>query len=135
MIRPRGAFARFLGTAADGSTSLDKLARNLGFEDHPEALTASIRSVRRTVSKVHRPVVHYTPKTQIPRLSVRESLKGKNILLIGATGFIGKVWLANLLSDLPEIRKIYLLIRRNRSTSARQRFRADGRRNRRCSTR
>ena len=122
VIRPRGAFARFLGTAADGSTSLDKLARNLGFKDHPEALTASIRSVRRRVSHIHRPVVHYTPKTQIPRLSVRESLKGKNILLIGATGFIGKVWLANLLSDLPEIRKIYLLIRRNRSTYARQRF-------------
>ena len=122
VIRPRGAFARFLGTAADGSTSLEKLARNLGFKDHPEALTASIRSVQRRVSHVHRPVVHYTPKTQIPRLSVRESLKGKNILLIGATGFIGKVWLANLLSDLPEIRKVYLLIRRNRSTSARQRF-------------
>ncbi len=47
-------------------------------------------------------------------LSVRDALRGKHILLVGATGFIGKVWLANLLTDLPEIGRIYLLIRRNR---------------------
>ena len=34
---------------------------------------------------------------------MRESLRGKQILLIGGTGFIGKVWLANLLTELPEI--------------------------------
>ena len=39
------------------------------------------------------------PTTALP-FSVRDSLRGKNILLIGATGFIGKVWLANLLTDL-----------------------------------
>jgi long-chain acyl-CoA synthetase len=55
-------------------------------------------------------------------LSVKKSLFGKTILLIGATGFIGKVWLSNLLTDLPEIRKIYLLIRRQKSTSAKRRF-------------
>ncbi|MGH9702244.1 MAG: SDR family oxidoreductase, partial [Candidatus Acidiferrales bacterium] len=81
-----------------------------------------IRTVRQAPAKFHRPVVHYTPNTQVGRLSVRESLQGKNILLIGATGFIGKVWLTNVLSDLPEVRKIYLLIRRNRSTTALQRF-------------
>src|SRR5208282_1794628 len=55
-------------------------------------------------------------------LSVRESLRGKHILLIGATGFIGKVWLANLLSELPEIGRIYLLVRSNRSTTSLARF-------------
>ena len=47
-------------------------------------------------------------------LSVRDALRGKNVLLIGGTGFIGKVWLANLLTELPEIGRVYLLVRHNR---------------------
>src|SRR5260370_33934556 len=43
-------------------------------------------------------------------------------MLIGVTGFIGKVWLANTLMDLPEIGKLYLLIRRQKSSPAQQRF-------------
>jgi len=56
------------------------------------------------------------------RLSVRDALRGKRILLIGATGFIGKVWLAHWLADLPEIGRICLLVRRHRSASALERF-------------
>ena len=55
-------------------------------------------------------------------LNVRGSLAGKHILLVGVTGFIGKVWLADLLEKIPEIGKITLLIRRNRTTSAQRRF-------------
>jgi long-chain acyl-CoA synthetase len=43
-------------------------------------------------------------------------------MLIGVTGFIGKVWLVNLLMDLPEIGRIYLLIRRQKSNPAQRRF-------------
>jgi thioester reductase-like protein len=43
-------------------------------------------------------------------------------MLIGVTGFIGKVWLANTLLDLPEISRIYLLIRRQKSNPAHRRF-------------
>src|SRR5258708_36156098 len=43
-------------------------------------------------------------------------------MLIGVTGFIGKVWLANTLMDLPEIGKLYLLIRRQKSSPAHKRF-------------
>ena len=43
-------------------------------------------------------------------------------MLIGVTGFIGKVWLVNLLENIPEIGKITLLIRRNRTTSSQRRF-------------
>ena len=43
-------------------------------------------------------------------------------MLIGVTGFIGKVWLANTLMDLPEIGKLYLLIRRQKSNPAQKRF-------------
>ena len=67
-------------------------------------------------------------------LSVRETLRGKHILLIGVTGFIGKVWLAQLLTDVPEIGKIYLLIRRQRTTTAQRRFEKSSR-SRRSSTR
>ena len=59
---------------------------------------------------------------RVERLSVREALAGKNLLVIGTTGFIGKVWLTMLLEDLPEIGRIYLLIRRQGSRSALQRF-------------
>jgi alcohol-forming fatty acyl-CoA reductase len=54
--------------------------------------------------------------------SVRRTLAGKQVLLIGSTGFIGKVWLSMLLNDLPELGRIYLLIRRQGSKSALQRF-------------
>jgi len=54
--------------------------------------------------------------------SVRKALVGRHILLIGSTGFIGKVWLSMLLNDLPEIGRIYLLIRRQGSRTALQRF-------------
>jgi long-chain acyl-CoA synthetase len=53
---------------------------------------------------------------------VRQALSGKNVLLIGVTGFIGKVWLVNTLMDLPELGRIYLLIRRQKSTPPQRRF-------------
>jgi long-chain acyl-CoA synthetase len=53
---------------------------------------------------------------------VREVFRGKHILLVGVTGFIGKVWLVNTLMDLPDVGCIYLLIRRQKSSSARLRF-------------
>jgi long-chain acyl-CoA synthetase len=43
-------------------------------------------------------------------------------MLIGVTGFIGKVWLVNTLMDLPEIGRVYLLIRRQKSNTAERRF-------------
>jgi nucleoside-diphosphate-sugar epimerase len=54
--------------------------------------------------------------------SVRETLRGKELLLIGVTGFIGKVWLANVLKALPEVGRIHCLVRRRGSTSAKARF-------------
>ena len=122
VIRPRGALARFTGGAADGSVSFNRLARDLGFAHRPAALRSATFPVQRAATKVSRPVVHYTPRTRILRLSVRESLGGKKILLIGATGFIGKVWLSNLLRDVPDVGKVYLLIRRTKSVTALERF-------------
>jgi hypothetical protein len=121
VIRPRGIFAKVRGNQPDGRVSRGQLTRNLGFAT-PQLLDEAIRSARRPALNVSVPVVHFGSRNGRGPLSVRDSLRGKHILLIGATGFIGKVWLANLLMDLPEIGRVYLLIRGNRSASALQRF-------------
>ncbi|HSA93619.1 MAG TPA: SDR family oxidoreductase [Terriglobales bacterium] len=120
VIRPRGGLARILGGNPDGSVSLEKLERDLG--QPAEELRAAVRPARRVQPKRERPVVMFDGRQQLPRLSVRQSLAGKHILLIGVTGFIGKVWLVNALRELPEVGRIYLLIRRQKSNSALRRF-------------
>ena len=87
-----------------------------------EDLARAILPAERTPEPHVHSAVRFNSEDPSEPLSVRKSLAGKSILLIGATGFIGKVWLSNLLTDLPEIRKIYLLIRRQKSTSALRRF-------------
>jgi long-chain acyl-CoA synthetase len=74
------------------------------------------------VPKLDRPLVNFEGTRQDTPLSVREAIRGKHVLLIGVTGFIGKVWLANTLLDLPEIGRIYLLVRRQKSNPAQKRF-------------
>jgi long-chain acyl-CoA synthetase len=69
-----------------------------------------------------RPIVYFDEKRYPAAFSVRKALGGKRVMLIGVTGFIGKVWLANTLLDLPEIGKLYLLIRRQKSSPAQKRF-------------
>jgi long-chain acyl-CoA synthetase len=122
VIRPRGAFAKITGRQPDGRVSRKALIRILGFAKHPGALDEAIQTDERAAPKVHLPVVHFDSGNGLRPFSVRETLRGKNILLIGATGFIGKVWLSNLLTDLPEIGRIYLLVRHNRTVTALQRF-------------
>ena len=48
---------------------------------------------------------------------LEQVLKGRRILLTGATGFLGKVFLAILLRWHPEIERMYLLIRGDRRSS------------------
>jgi len=122
VIRPRGAFAKLHGHRPDGRVPREQLLRHLGFARNPHVLDAAIRPAERPAPKIAAPVVHFNTKNQAVRLSVCEALRGRNILLIGATGFIGKVWLANLLSDLPEIDRVYLLIRGHRTATALERF-------------
>ncbi len=51
------------------------------------------------------------------------ALAGKNVLISGTTGFVGKVVLEKVLSSVPSIGKIYLLIRGNRTyPTAEKRF-------------
>jgi len=121
VIRPRGVFARITGTGSDGRRDPEQLVSDLGVSS-AEALSAAVISARRPAIKLDRPIVDFDLSPRRGELSVRRSLAGKNVLLIGMTGFIGKVWLVNTLMDLPEIGKIYLLIRRQKSNPAQSRF-------------
>ena len=122
VIRPRQALARVIGGKPDGRVTPKRLARNLGFSHHREMLDNAVIPARRQFAASNSPTVIFEQRKQLERLSVRESLAGKHVLLIGFTGFIGKVWLAKVLEEVPEITKVYLLIRRQRSTTAPRRF-------------
>jgi thioester reductase-like protein len=121
VIRPRGIFARLTGGGANGERDAAWLALDLGLHS-AGALHAAVVPAARQAPLLKRPIVYFDEPRQPGALSVRKALAGKNILLIGVTGFIGKVWLANTLMDLPEIGKIYLLIRRQKSNPAELRF-------------
>jgi thioester reductase-like protein len=124
VIRPRGIFARISSTGPNGIRSTEQLGRDLGVKNAKlsELLNqAAVPSVR-VVPKLERPLVNFEGSRQDSPLSVRSAIRGKHILLIGVTGFIGKVWLANTLLDLPEIGRIYLLVRRQKSNPAQKRF-------------
>src|ERR1700733_11601353 len=122
VIRPRGALVKLSGQHPDGRISREGLARDLGFSRNPGILDAAIRPATRTTPQMTIPLVDFPQGRGAQPLSVHASLAGKKILLIGGRGFIGKVWLANLLTDVPEIGKIFVLVRRNRSTTSLERF-------------
>ena len=122
VIRPRSPIARAFERSADGRVPADRLLSNLGLTAHPDRLERAILPAERPKVANHRALVVFNGKKQSEPLSVRQTLAGKNILLIGVTGFIGKVWLAQLLSEVPQIGKIYLLIRRQRTTTSQRRF-------------
>jgi thioester reductase-like protein len=121
VVRPRGVFARITGAGPNGKREANQLVRDLSLSG-VEALQSAIAPAVRQLPVLERPIVHFDGGRQAGPLSVRSALAGKHVMLIGVTGFIGKVWLVNLLMDLPEIGRIYLLIRRQKSNSAQARF-------------
>ena len=120
VIRPRGAFALLRENMPDGRRAPKTLARHLDIS-LDELRAAVVPAERQTAAPV-RPLVHFDGKRQAPGFSVRRAFAGKQIMLIGVTGFIGKVWLANTLLELPHVKRIYLLIRRQKSNPAEWRF-------------
>jgi fatty acyl-CoA reductase len=127
MISPRGALALLLGGAADGRIAAEKVAGALKKSRNGKLATAE------QVAALAEPSARQQPTGLVPivltdhkepdaPLSVRETLRGKHLMLIGVTGFIGKVWLAQILTEVPDVGKIYLLIRRQRSTTSARRF-------------
>ena len=121
VIRPRGIFARIREAGPDGQQSPARWVRALGLRGPKALASAMVPAVRVEAPRV-RPIVYFDEKRYPAEFSVRKALGGKRVMLIGVTGFIGKVWLANTLMDLPEIGKLYLLIRRQKSSPAQTRF-------------
>ena len=122
VIRPRGPFAWLVSGSANGQIAKDRLLWQLDWKKTPELLERATQTVERSHVEAARAVHALSGTPRVARLRVRETLAGKHLMLIGVTGFIGKVWLVDLLEKIPEIRKITLLIRRNRTTSAQRRF-------------
>jgi len=120
VIRPRGAFAPLRENMPDGRRAPKTLARHLDIS--VEELRAAVVPAEREVALPPRPIVLFHGERGMDKFSVRRSFAGKHVMLIGVTGFIGKVWLANTLMDLPEVGRIYLLIRRQKSNPAQGRF-------------
>jgi len=122
VIRPRQILARIIGRKPDGRVRPATLVRNLGFPNDPDTLWSGIRPSRRTFRPLPQAQILFDRRHRPDPLSIRDTYRGRQILLIGFTGFIGKVWLTKLLQEVPDIGKVWLLIRRQRSTSAQKRF-------------
>src|SRR5215470_3777787 len=57
-----------------------------------------------------------------PALSVTEIFRGRNLFILGSTGFVGKVLLSMLLDRYPEIGRAYVMVRRGSGTDSEARF-------------
>src|SRR5215467_9133165 len=55
-------------------------------------------------------------------ISAIEALSNKTILLLGGTGFVGKVFLAMILDRFPELKHLIVQVRRKKTVSGEQRF-------------
>ncbi len=120
VIRPRGGLALLVGGNPDGRVPEQRLVQHLGIDADP--LRRAAIPPNRQILKLSRPAVVFDHRKASAQLSVRRALAGKHVMLIGVTGFIGKVWLVKLLEDLPEIGRVYLLFRRQKSNPSLRRF-------------
>jgi long-chain acyl-CoA synthetase len=120
LIPPRGPLAQLRGNNSDGRREVARLQRETGLS--AEQVRSGVRPAARPSGAPVLPLVVFDGAQQTEGFSVRRAFSGKHVMLVGFTGFIGKVWLANTLLDLSEIEKIYLLIRRQKSNPALKRF-------------
>lgn len=58
----------------------------------------------------------------VPPLELGRLLAGKRLVVVGGTGFLGKVWLSFLLARFPEVGRVYLVVRPKNELDAESRF-------------
>jgi thioester reductase-like protein len=122
IVRPRGPLAWVASGDTNGRVTREKLLRQLGWTGKPEQLESAMQTTARPAIPRSNSVALFGETQRVESLSVRQTLAHRHLMLIGVTGFIGKVWLVDLLENIPDIGKITLLIRRNRTTAAQRRF-------------
>ena len=54
--------------------------------------------------------------------SPTEIFRGRNVFILGSTGFVGKVLLSMLLDRFPDVGRVYVMVRRGSGTSSELRF-------------
>lgn len=62
------------------------------------------------------------PAVPIPVLDVAAQLKEARLLVLGGTGYLGKIFWVMLLARYPSIGRIYLLVRKSKSKTSEERF-------------
>ncbi len=62
------------------------------------------------------------PLSTAPPLDPGTLFRGSRLLLLGGTGFLGKVFLAMLLDRFPDVGRIYLLVRSSKTQTSAERF-------------
>ncbi|MEN9581154.1 MAG: hypothetical protein RJA70_4163, partial [Pseudomonadota bacterium] len=59
--------------------------------------------------------VEAKPREGLGPLRLRETFENKSFVVVGGTGFLGKVWWVMMLHRFPEVRKLYIVVRPRRS--------------------
>ncbi|XP_044235646.2 fatty acyl-CoA reductase 1 isoform X2 [Ursus arctos] len=67
------------------------------------------------------PLLVPTGDDRIRMVSIPEYYEGKNVLLTGATGFLGKVLLEKLLRSCPKVNSVYVLVRQKAGQTPQER--------------
>src|SRR5881396_2403955 len=65
-------------------------------------------------------LVRLTPA--LPPFSPTEIFRGRNVFILGSTGFVGKVLLSMLLHRFPDVGRVYVMVRRGSGTTSEARF-------------
>src|SRR6266436_2726973 len=120
IVRPRGPLAWIASGSADGRIPREKLLSRLGWTGKPEQLESAMQTTARQTIPPSKSVALFGESPRVECLSVRENLASRHLLLIGVTGFIGKVWLVEMLYNIPNTAKNTLLLRRARPVCPRR---------------
>ena len=59
------------------------------------------------------------------KLDLQATLSGRKLVVVGGTGFLGKVWWSFLLARYPDVSHIYLVVRPKRGATAEERYQSE----------